>query len=56
MAAFFVVFVECASELDVEGVALEISKPWSSMGTVPEMGQLVITGWPFLRGETRMGT
>jgi len=34
---FLLSLSECTSELVVENVALEISKQWSSMGTVPEM-------------------
>jgi len=52
---FLLSLSECASERDVENVAFEISKQWSSMGTVPEMGQPVALVGPFLRGETRMG-
>lgn len=47
MWRLFCCFFEFASERVVEYVALEISKPWSFMGTVPEMGRPVITGWPF---------
>lgn len=51
---FLLSWSECASELDVESVALETNR--APYGPVPVMGQPVITGWPFLRGETRMGT